>query len=331
MRRKAVALFSGGLDSTLAIKVVLDQGIEVVALNFMSPFCRCQRGGCSQGLKERANNLGVEFKSIYLGDEYLQIVRKPEHGYGKNLNPCIDCRIIKFRKAKLVMKEIKASFLISGEVLGQRPMSQHRQALGLIEKEAEVEDLVLRPLSAKLFEPTLAEREGWVKREALLDISGRTRKPQIKLASQLGIKDYACPAGGCLLTDSTFSKRLKDVFEHDQYDIDSVELLKIGRHFRISPDYKLILGRNEAENNRLANCLRKQDLYFEPKDLPGPSGLGRGRASRQTKQLSSSIVARYTATDKPVDILVRNGSQAEEEIFSVEPAEEERIKSLMIY
>ncbi|MBU2251012.1 MAG: 7-cyano-7-deazaguanine synthase, partial [Candidatus Omnitrophica bacterium] len=227
---KAVALFSGGLDSTLAIKVMVDQGTEVVALNFTSPFCRCQRGeGCSVPISSRAKDLGVTFKSMYLGEEYLEIVKNPKHGYGRNCNPCIDCRILKLKKARILMETIGASFLITGEVLGQRPMSQHREALRIIEKESGLEGLILRPLSAKLFEPTLPEKKGWVNREALLDISGRTRKPQIQLADQLGIKDYPCPAGGCLLADPGFSKRLRDIFQHDEFNLDNVELLKIGR------------------------------------------------------------------------------------------------------
>ncbi len=305
---KAVGLFSGGLDSTLAIKLMLEQGIEMVALNFQSPFCRCQRGqGCNLTLGKRARYLGASFKSIYLGEEYLDIVRNPKHGYGTNLNPCIDCRILKLKKAKIFMERIEASFVVTGEVLGQRPMSQHRQALELIEKETGLEGLVLRPLSAKLFEPTLPEKKGWVNREALLDISGRTRKPQIGLAAQLGIKDYPCPAGGCLLTDPAFSKRLKDVFEHEAFDLDNIELLKIGRHFRITSDFKLVVGRNEKENSRLIQCRHRDDLYFEPKDLPGPSALGRGRASVEIKELSSRIISRYISEDQKVEVTVSQG------------------------
>ena len=176
---KALALFSGGLDSTLAIKVILEQGVEVIALNFKSPFCCCDHSnGCGSSIKKMADSLGVEFKMVYLGKDYLKMIKNPKYGYGKNLNPCIDCRILKFKKAKEIMESEKASFLISGEVLGQRPMSQHREALRIIEKESELEGLILRPLSAKLFKETMPESNGWVDRNKLLNISGRGRRPQ---------------------------------------------------------------------------------------------------------------------------------------------------------
>ena len=232
---KAVALFSGGLDSTLAIKVIKEQGIDIVALNFMSPFCRCDRSsGCNSAILDMAQELEVECKRMFLGDEYLNIVKTYQSGYGKNMNPCIDCRILKFSLGKQFMQEINASFLISGEVLGQRPMSQHRQALSLIDKEAKIEGIILRPLSAKLFEPTIAETKGWVDRRKLLDISGRSRKPQMQLAEDFNISDYPCPAGGCLLTDPEFSKRIKDVLAHDDLSIKNIEIIKTGRFFRLS-------------------------------------------------------------------------------------------------
>ncbi|MCF7908086.1 MAG: hypothetical protein K9L86_04360 [Candidatus Omnitrophica bacterium] len=327
---KAVGLFSGGLDSTLAIKVILEQGIEIVALNFMSPFCRCQRGeGCGSVIDQRAKELGASFRSMYLGDEYLEIVRNPKHGYGKNLNPCIDCRILKLKKAKAFMQEIGASFIITGEVLGQRPMSQHRQALNLIEKESGLEGLILRPLSAKLFAPTLAENKGWVNREALLEISGRTRKPQIKLAAQLGIKDYPCPAGGCLLTDSGFSKRLNDLIKYDIFTIKDIEFLKTGRYFRINPYFSLTVGRDEKENDRLVNICSKEDVVFEPLTEPGPVAIGRGRLDSEAKDICAKIVARYTTKDKKIKVKIKIPAD-KEECLAAEAIEERELGKLRI-
>lgn len=331
MSMKALALFSGGLDSSLAIKVILDQGIEVIALNFRSPFCCCEHSkGCGSSIKRMADSLSVEFKSIYLGQDYLEMIRNPKHGYGKNLNPCIDCRIFKFRQAKEIMKEVGASFIISGEVLGQRPMSQHRAALKTIEKESGLEDLVLRPLSAKLLKPTIAEEESWVRREDLLKFSGRGRKPQISLAFSLGVKDYPCPAGGCLLTDSNFSNRLKDLFKFEQLNLNDVKLLRVGRHFRISPQFKLVVGRNEKENMQLLNLSQNGDLCFECQSLPGPTAIGRGIADEEAKIQSARIVARYTSLDEEVEVLMKSIPANGEKKISVQNINEKEFLKFRI-
>ncbi|MCQ9205046.1 MAG: hypothetical protein NG737_01865 [Omnitrophica bacterium] len=328
---KALALFSGGLDSSLAIKVVLGQGIEVIALNFRSPFCCCEHSkGCGSSIKKMADSLGVEFKSIYLGQDYLEMIRNPKHGYGKNLNPCIDCRIFKFRQAKEIMEEVGASFIISGEVLGQRPMSQHRAALKTIEKESGLEDLVLRPLSAKLLKPTIAEEKSWVRREDLLKISGRGRKPQISLAFSLGVKDYPCPAGGCLLTDSNFSNRLKDLFKFEQLNLNDAKLLRVGRHFRISPQFKLVVGRNEKENMQLLNLSQNGDLCFECQSLPGPTAIGRGIADEEAKIQSARIVARYTSLDEEVEVLMKSIPANGEKKISVQNINEKEFLKFRI-
>ncbi len=327
---KALALFSGGLDSTLAIKVILEQGIEVIALNFLSPFCCCEKkNGCGSSVKNMAGQLGVEFKRIYLGEDYLEMIKNPRHGYGKNLNPCIDCRIFKFRRAKDLMSEVEASFIISGEVLGQRPMSQHRSALEVIEKEAGLKGLILRPLCAKLFPLTLPEEKGWVKRENLLAIAGRSRKNQIHLASSFGIRDYPCPAGGCLLTDRIFSKRLNDFFEFDEISINNAGLLRLGRHFRMSPEFKLVVGRDEKENAKLFSLTQEGDLQFEPKEVPGPFGLARGKYSDYEKDLCAQIIARYTSLSEEVRIVIKNGSK-DEEIISTRSIDEEKYNSLKV-
>ncbi|MCX7771062.1 MAG: hypothetical protein N2202_08285, partial [Proteobacteria bacterium] len=259
---KAIGLLSGGLDSTLAIKLVKDQGIDVIALNFTSPFCTCtsKNSGCSSAVKS-AKDLGIPLRVVSKGLDYFKIVENPKFGYGSNMNPCIDCRVYIFKKAKEIMEQEGASFLISGEVVGQRPMSQKRHTLRLIEKEAGVEDILLRPLSAKLLPPTLPERMGWVDREKLLAISGRGRGEQIRIAKESSI-DYPCPAGGCLLTDKFIANRVRDLFKFKkEYTLEDIKLLKIGRHIRVSEDLKVIVGRDESE------CIKLQNAFNPDRDL----------------------------------------------------------------
>ena len=208
---RAVALLSGGLDSLLAIKVMLEQGVEVEALNFVSVFCTCtpKSSSCSAA-RSAVRQLGVPLKALNTSKQFLEVVKSPKHGYGRNLNPCLDCRILMFRQARTYLRKTGASFVITGEVLGERPMSQRREAMKLIEAEAGLEGLVVRPLSAALLEPTIPEQKGWIDRSRLLKIRGRSRKPQIELARTYGLTDYPCPAGGCLLTDAGFAGRMMD-------------------------------------------------------------------------------------------------------------------------
>jgi tRNA-specific 2-thiouridylase len=241
---KAIALISGGLDSNLAAKLIQEQGIDIIPVKFKIPFLHGNKD-------EAGDNLSVKLKIIDIGNDFLKMLKNPEHGYGANMNPCIDCKILMLRRAKELMPEFGAAFIITGEVLGQRPMSQNTKTLYTIVKKAALEDLVVRPLSAKLLPQTLPEKEGWINRRNLLDFNGRSRKPQIELAKVFGFKDYAQPAGGCLLTDPAFSRRLKDLIIHQDLNINNVELLKIGRHFRLTSKTKLVVGRNEGENERL--------------------------------------------------------------------------------
>ncbi|MCM8786782.1 MAG: hypothetical protein NC935_01870 [Candidatus Omnitrophica bacterium] len=309
---KAIALLSGGLDSILATKLILEQGIKIEAINFFTIFCTCSRKNAScLASKSAADKLGIPLKVFEVSKEYLEIIKKPKHGYGSQMNACIDCRIFIFKKAKEYMKERDASFLITGEVLGERPFSQRKDALMIIEKEASLEGLILRPLSAKLLKPTIPEKKGWVAREKLLAIQGRCRRPQIQLARQFSINDYPCPAGGCLLTDPGFSKRLRDLMEHNpNFELNDVQLLKVGRHFRFSPNTKLIVGRNEQENQKLLSLAKPQDLCFYPKDLKGPVAIGRGEFSSDLIYIAASILARYcdSVDDKPIKILYKQSS-----------------------
>jgi len=332
---KALALLSGGLDSTLAIKIILKQNIQVEALNFSTPFCQCssKANGCGYEAKKVADNLGIPLKIFSATDEFLKVLRTPKHGYGKNMNPCIDCRILMHKKAKEYMERSGASFIITGEVLGQRPMSQHRAALKIIEKESHLEGLILRPLSAKLLTETIPEKEGWVKRDELLDINGRSRKPQMSLAKELSIGDYPCPAGGCLLTDPGFAQRIKDLMRHAELNIHDIRLLKIGRHFRLSNDAKLIVGRNEKENDQLLTLRQKGDIYTYPKEDRGPVAIGRGKFLEEDVKNVARIVARYCDNHKngnKVKISSQVWPDEKTRTLEVKPADETELKILRI-
>jgi len=324
---KAVALLSGGLDSTLAVKLMIEQGIEVKAVAIKTPFCDFDCGhGCGFRVKEVAEKLGVELKTFYLGEEYLEMLKDPKHGYGSGMNPCIDCREMMFKVAKDYMHQIDAKFIITGEVLEQRPMSQNPRALKIIEQESGLEGKVLRPLSAKHLEPTEAERSGLVKREQLLSIKGRTRKMQIELAKNFGITDYPNSAGGCLLTDPQFAKRAKDLFEHtEKPTLNDTELLKIGRHFRLGKNVKLIVGRNKDENDVISSLAMSGDLLMEVKDYNGPLALLRGKFDDSTLALAASIVHRYSDAPKDAEcsVMIKNNDELKE--ISVSSASEDHL------
>ncbi|MBW1997001.1 MAG: hypothetical protein JRJ29_03445 [Deltaproteobacteria bacterium] len=272
-RIRAVGLLSGGLDSTLAAKIMLEQGIEVYAINFTSPFCTCtpKSAGCAAAITAVRELGGIPLRRVALKDEYLEIVKNPRFGYGSGMNPCIDCRIEKIKRAGEYMKEIGAAFIFTGEVLGQRPMSQHRQALRLIDEASGLGGYILRPLSAQYLEPTIPEQEGIVDRQRLFAIRGRSRKSQMELAREKGIVDYPCPAGGCLLTDKNFADRMRDYFKYtEKPSIKDIPLLKVGRHFRLESGDKFIVARNQAECRTLRNLHRDEDHMLVPQDFPGP-------------------------------------------------------------
>ena len=263
---KALALISGGLDSLLAAKLIMDQGIEVEGVTFVTPFPGCERFA---GLA--AKQLGIKHHVIFLNN--LKIVKNPKYGYGSAMNPCIDCKIFFFKNAKKLMKKIGAEFIITGEVVGQRPMSQMRKQIELIERESGLSGLIVRPLCAKLLEPSIPEKLGIVDRNKLLDISGRSRKRQIELAKKFGLK-YASPAGGCILTDTNFARKLRDLFDHSKrIRLEDIELLKIGRHFRINK-CKIIVGRNKDENEFL---MKMKGTKIEPAGFKGPVALIKGK------------------------------------------------------
>lgn len=331
---KAIALLSGGLDSTLAAKLVLEQGIELEALNFLTVFCTCtNRGETCLASQKAVDALGIPLKVFNVSEEYLDVVKHPKHGYGSNMNPCIDCRIFMMKKAKAYLEETGASFIVTGEVLGERPMSQRRDAMRLIEKEAGLDGLVLRPLSAKLLSASIPEKEGWVDREKLLKIQGRSRKPQIQLADHFGIRDYPCPAGGCLLTDPGFAQRMRDLNRyHSDFLLNDVHLLKMGRHFRLSPHLKLVVGRNEEENQKIQTFSQEGDILFKVSRYPGPLSLLRGEAEEDEVEKAAAITVRYSkAKDlEKVEVICKEVKLNGDRTLSVSPISDKEIEELMI-
>jgi tRNA U34 2-thiouridine synthase MnmA/TrmU len=298
---KAVGLLSGGLDSTLTVKMMIEQGVEVHLLNFVTPFCTCTKKGCRHEASRVAELFKVPVKIISVGKEYIEMIKNPKYGYGSNMNPCIDCRILMFRKGKKYMKDIGASFIFTGEVLGQRPMSQHKKAMKTIEQESGLKNLVLRPLSAKLLEPTIPEKKHWINRDKLLSIQGRRRLPQIELADKLGIKDYPCPAGGCRLTDPHFAKRIKESFEHEEGTIKDIQLLKYGRHFRLKSGAKVIVGRNEKENKILKEFQDENDIVMEVIGVGSPIVLLKKNSGKNDIKKAAAICIRYSDFDDDED------------------------------
>jgi tRNA-specific 2-thiouridylase len=299
---KALALFSGGLDSILAVKLIQEQGIEVIGVCFESPFFSAQKA-C-----QSAQEIGLPLKIIDITDRLIPIVRSPRHGYGRGLNPCIDCHALMVGVVGEMIEGEGAGFIITGEVVGQRPMSQNVQSLSIVSRESGFEDLILRPLSAKRLSETLAERRGWVDRERLLGLSGRSRKPQMGLAKQYGVGEYPSPAGGCLLTERVFSRRLRDLIsENQRFSIRDIELLKWGRHFRISETVKIVVGRNEKENEKIASLVEKGDTVLMAASFPGPVVLAIGDLSPGELQIVAAITVSYSDApgNQPVSVKIK--------------------------
>jgi tRNA-uridine 2-sulfurtransferase len=315
---------SGGLDSRLAIKMMQKQGFEVEAVAIKTPFCDFDCGrGCGFEIRETADNLGVNLKTVYLGDEYIEMLKHPKYGFGSGMNPCIDCRAMMFEAGKKHMEEIGAEFIISGEVLGQRPMSQHGPALRTIEKESGLEGKIVRPLSAALLPPTEPELNGLIKREDLGKIRGRSRKDQLRMAQEFGIENPPNAGGGCLLTDPKFAIRAKDLFSHIQTpNTNDIDLLKIGRHFRFDQKTKFIVGRNKDENEMLKALALDGDVLLETKDHVGPVSLIRGEISHNLLELAAAITLRYSDAPKDVPSVVASQKNDIKSEISVMPVDE---------
>ncbi|MDH3221627.1 MAG: tRNA (5-methylaminomethyl-2-thiouridylate)-methyltransferase [Gammaproteobacteria bacterium] len=308
MIRKAVALISGGLDSMLAARLIQQQGIQVEGINFFTGFCV---EGHTHAIRNRdrgrvkrnnalwvAEQLGIKLHILDIVDEYKNVVINPKHGYGANLNPCLDCKIFMVHKAHQWIIENGFDFIITGEVIGQRPKSQRRRYMPVISEESGADDLLLRPLCARNLSETLPERERWVERERLKDFHGRSRKPQIELAREFGFEDYAQPAGGCcFLTDQTYSVKLRDLWDNRgrrEYELDDIMLLKVGRHIRPSRKYKLIIAREEGENHFLSGY-RHQFQTISTVSHPGPLALVQGESLDPAQlELACAITARFS-------------------------------------
>ncbi|HUT55607.1 MAG TPA: tRNA 4-thiouridine(8) synthase ThiI [bacterium] len=290
----AIGLLSGGLDSSLAVSLMQEQGIRVIGLSCKHPFHSAAPEGTVPPPERIAAELGIELVRPDVTDTMLAMLKDPPHGYGKHLNPCIDCRIMYLKEGAKLMAERGAKFLFTGEVLGQRPMSQRRDALDIIDRDSGLRGLVLRPLSARLLRPTIAEEKGWVDRARLMNISGRSRARQLALANELKITGFSAPAGGCLLTMEDFARKVQDVLRHTDVPArDDIEVLKTGRHFRLSDSAILVMGKDDRENTMIERRARPDDLIIVPMDVPGPLGLVRGPAADEQLQLACAIIGRY--------------------------------------
>ncbi len=325
---KVVALLSGGLDSQLAVKMMQKQGFEVSAVAIKTPFCDFDCGrGCGFEIRGRADDLGVNLKTVYLGDEYIEMLKHPKHGFGAGMNPCIDCRTMMFDAAKKHMDEIGADFIISGEVLGQRPMSQHGPALRTIEKESGLEGKIVRPLSGALLPKTDPERDGLIKRSDLGMIKGRTRRGQLEMAKEFGIIDPPNAGGGCLLTDPAFGLRAKDLFKHKETPTtNDIDLLKVGRHFRLDEKTKLMVGRNKEENNVIKALALPEDIIFEAKDHVGPISMLRGTTAENFVELAAAVTLRYSDAPDGTHIVLRQKGEQKSELKSTPAQESSYIK-----
>ena len=285
----------------LAVEIVRRQGIEVIATFFETPFFRPERAWAA------AKRLAVPFKSVDITSRHLLIVLNPPHGYGGHMNPCIDCHALMFKAAGELLKKEGASFLVTGEVLGQRPLSQNRSSLKVVAAESGMEDLLVRPLSARLLPPSLPEREGWINRELLYGFQGRSRKPQMRLAEQFGIKDYEAPAGGCLLTDKFYSRRLKDLLLHSKGapTVNELDLLRLGRHLRLNQSVKAIVGRNESENEKIVQLAGEDGILMTPESFPGPTVLVTGTPLEHDIAMAANITLSYSDAETGCSSTVR--------------------------
>lgn len=333
MNNKAIVLLSGGLDSILAARLMIEQGVDVIAVNFSAKLCMC---GCKKtgdsAAQVAAKMLNIPLETIDITNDFIEIVKNPRYGHGANINPCIDCKIYMLKHAKSLMDKLGASFLVTGEVLGERPMSQRKDALNLIEKRAEVRGILLRPLTAKNLLPTKPELEGIVDRNKLLDIKGRGRKPQIALAEKFGIKQYPNPAGGCLLTDPGFTKRVKEAIKHDEFNMENLAILSAGRHFRIDDGSRIVVGRDDAENNVLLSLAEDTDMIFKLVHHQGPIVILRGKRNEKIIYCAASIAAYHTKlrSERSVEVECWQGRSSDKKSIFVKPAVKEQIEKLRV-
>jgi tRNA U34 2-thiouridine synthase MnmA/TrmU len=310
---RALVMLSGGLDSTLVVRLLVDLGVQVEAVHFTSPFCRCTPAswGCSAAHRA-AEGAGITVHMVACREEYLEVVKRPRFGRGSRMNPCLDCRIFMFSRTRELMARLGADFVATGEVLGQRPMSQRRDTMDLIDRESGLAGLVVRPLCARLLPPSVPEEKGWIDRTKLLAFQGRSRRPQMELAAARGVRDYPCPAGGCLLNDPEFAGRFKDLLEwQPDFGLADARLLKWGRHFRLESGAKVVVGRDEAENGLIDEAAREGDVRLAPASVPGPSALCLGKSSDGDVATAATLVATFTKSPGPVEVRIKvHGAEA---------------------
>lgn len=281
-------MFSGGLDSILSVIYMKKLGYEVIPIFFKTPFFT------PENAQKAADENGFELTVIDITKQHIEMMKAPRYGFGKNMNPCIDCHGLMFRELSKLMEENKIDFLISGEILGQRPMSQRKDALNSVAKLSSVKDLIIRPLCQKLLVDTKPIREGWVKKEEMLDIQGRGRYRQIALAKEYGIKSFSNPGGGCVLTDIQYSIKLKDLVEHNMFEEKYIKFLRIGRHFRLSDNVKMIIGRNSDDNEKLSKLIT-DEIIFKHLEIPGPLAIinSKHKLQKNEIELVASLLLRY--------------------------------------
>jgi tRNA-specific 2-thiouridylase len=324
MKVRALGLISGGLDSMLAVRVLLDQGIEVRGITFQTPFFG------PEGAQKAADQLGIVLLVVDIGEAHLKMLKNPQYGYGSQMNPCIDCHALMLKTAGRIMDKEGFDLLATGEVLGQRPMSQRKDALRAVEKLSGYGGYILRPLSARLLPETIPEREGKVDRQRLLDIHGRSRRRQMALAAHYSIEEYASPGGGCILTKAGFADRLRDLLAtQENVGLHEVELLKWGRHFRFSGGKRLVVGRVHGDNVKLQELARAEDLLLRVKEVPGPTGIIAAMAAEQEVELAAQIVASYSDVQTGEEATVEVSGKEEREIKVNTPPKEEFRKLLI--
>jgi tRNA U34 2-thiouridine synthase MnmA/TrmU len=337
-QRKAISLISGGLDSMLATKAIMEQGVHVEGINFFTGFCV---EGHTHAIRKKdkekpkrnnalwvAEQLGIKLHIVDVIEPYKDVLLNPKHGYGANMNPCLDCKCFMVGQALQWIKENDFDFIITGEVVGQRPKSQRAETMPIVQEESGAGDLLVRPLCAKKLPPTLPEREGWIDREKMFEFSGRTRKPQMALAEQYNFKDYATPAGGCcFLTDETYSRKLVDMWQarsDREYDLDDIMLLKVGRHIRPRPHFKMIVGREEGENKYLEGY-KKQFTYLRSTSHTGPLVLIDGKVNDDDLELAARLTARFgrgkNADEVTIEATFTDGSVKELKVEPLPPSE----------
>ena len=332
MQRRALALFSGGLDSILAVKVIQKQGVDVIALNFTSPFFGCSPVIDGEPVAAKyARRYDIPFRSIPLGDGFLNMIRNPRHGYGSAMNPCIDCKIFMLSEAGKLLKELNADFVITGEVVGQRPMSQRRDTLRVIERDCGFDGLLLRPLSARYMKVTIPEIEGWVRRDELPSFKGRGRKEQIRLAAEFGVDEYPAPGGGCLLTEESFIPKVRDILLHQQTpEVRDFHLLRTGRHFRLSDSCKAIVGRDIRDNEKILDAAVPGEATVRWLGGGSPMLLLVGEPEAADIDTAGRIVLRYTRAPRGESCrmsVMRNGRLQEfDAMNNMEEDELERLR-----